>query len=131
MAKLLQGDELEKRAIKLGVDIQGPPITQSVSGRHKKADDFENYCNLSEALLNTALTVKNWDYEKEVRVISESNGLQSFESQAIQIVILGLKVTEEDEDTIRSLLASNEWKHVKIYKAIRGKAALKIEIVDG
>ena len=101
--------------------------------KYNSRDDFDNYCKLSDALLNAALTVKHksWNYEKEVRVISEFNGLQNFESQAIQIVILGLKVTEEDEDTIRSLLASNEWKHVKIYKAIRSKAALKIEIVDG
>ncbi len=49
MAKLLQGDELEKRAIKLGVDIQGPPITQSVSGRHKRADDCELQRRVIEA----------------------------------------------------------------------------------
>ncbi len=48
-----------------------------------------------------------------------------------ELVDLGLKITEEDEKTIRSLLASNEWKHVEIFKAIRSKAALKIEIVDG
>ncbi len=49
MAKLLQGDELEKRAIELGVDIQGSPITQSVSGRHKRADDCELQRRVIEA----------------------------------------------------------------------------------
>lgn len=41
MGKLLKGDKLEKRALELGVDIGGPPITQSATGRHKRADDYE------------------------------------------------------------------------------------------
>ena len=49
MRKLLQGDELEKRAIELGVGIQGSPITQSISGRHKRADDAELQHRVSEA----------------------------------------------------------------------------------
>jgi hypothetical protein len=39
--KLLEGEALEQRARELGVDIQGGPITQSVSGRHRRADDAE------------------------------------------------------------------------------------------
>jgi len=41
MGKLLQGDDLERRAQELGVDIQGDSITQSSSGRHRRADDAE------------------------------------------------------------------------------------------
>jgi hypothetical protein len=41
MAKLLQGDDLERRAQELGVDIQGDAITQSSSGRRPRADDAE------------------------------------------------------------------------------------------
>ena len=41
MKKLLEGATLEKRAQELGVDIQGDYITQSVSGRHKRAHDSE------------------------------------------------------------------------------------------
>ena len=49
MSKLLQGEELEKRAIELGVDIQGPPRTQSVSGRSPRADDHELQKRVLEA----------------------------------------------------------------------------------
>lgn len=49
MAKLLQGEELEKRAIELGVDIQGPPRTQSTSGRSPRADDNELQKRVLEA----------------------------------------------------------------------------------
>ena len=49
MKKLLQGDELEARALELGVDIQGSPITQSTSGRHRRADDHELQRRVAEA----------------------------------------------------------------------------------
>ena len=49
MSKLLQGEELERRAIELGVDIQGPPRTQSVSGRSPRADDTELQKRVREA----------------------------------------------------------------------------------
>ena len=47
--KLLEGDALEQRAKELGVDIQGGPITQSVSGRHRRADDAELQRRVMEA----------------------------------------------------------------------------------
>ena len=49
MARLLRGSELEKRAQELGVDTQGRPITQSVSGHHKRADDAELQRRVIEA----------------------------------------------------------------------------------
>ena len=49
MKRLLQGDELEKRAIELGIDIQGPAITQSSMGRQKRADDSELQRRVIEA----------------------------------------------------------------------------------
>ncbi len=47
--KLLEGDGLEKRARKLGVDIQGDPITQSSSGRRQRASDYELQRRVLEA----------------------------------------------------------------------------------
>jgi hypothetical protein len=49
MSRLLQGDELEKRARELGIDTQGGPITQSTSGHHKRADDAELQRRIIEA----------------------------------------------------------------------------------
>lgn len=49
MGKLLQGDALEKRALELGIDIQGLPITQSSCGRQKRADDSELQRRVIEA----------------------------------------------------------------------------------
>ena len=53
MKKLLEGDALEQRARELGCDMQGGPITQSVSGRHKRADDAELQRRVIEAERST------------------------------------------------------------------------------
>ena len=44
MRKLLQGEALEERAIKLGVDIQGPPRTQSTSGAKAPLTHYVGFC---------------------------------------------------------------------------------------
>jgi hypothetical protein len=49
MKRILEGDALEQRARELGVDTQGGPITQSISGRHKRADDYELQKRVLEA----------------------------------------------------------------------------------
>lgn len=49
MAKLPEGDDLEKVCRKEGIDIQGDPITQSSSGRHRRASDAELQHRLIEA----------------------------------------------------------------------------------
>ena len=49
MSRLLQADELEKRAIELGVDISGDLRVQSSSGRAPRASDFELQRRITEA----------------------------------------------------------------------------------
>jgi hypothetical protein len=49
MTVLLEGDELEKRARELGVDIGGDARTQSSSGRASRAPDFELQRRVIEA----------------------------------------------------------------------------------
>ena len=49
MAKLPEGDRLERRDWKLGVDITGEPRTQSSSGRTPRATDYELQRRVIEA----------------------------------------------------------------------------------
>ena len=49
MTKLLQGEDLEKRCIELGVNIEGPPRTQSASGSSIRASGFELQRRLFDA----------------------------------------------------------------------------------
>ena len=49
MRKQLRGEELERRAGALGVDTQGAPITQSISGKARRCDDHELQKRVLEA----------------------------------------------------------------------------------
>ena len=46
---MLQGEELEKRARELGVDIQGASLTHSSSGLARRAPDHELQRRVQEA----------------------------------------------------------------------------------
>ena len=49
MSRLLEGDELERRARELGIDITGDQRSQSSSGRAPRAPDFELQSRIIEA----------------------------------------------------------------------------------
>ncbi len=104
----------------------------NTKARFNSVDLFANHCSLGFALLETALTVKHesWHYEKEVRVVAEINGFQSFHPSAVDCVILGLNTSKSDELTLRSVLSTPEWLHVKVKRAVRSEAALSLKIVD-
>ena len=83
MAKLLQGEELEKRAIELGVDIQGPPRTQSASGRSPRADDNE----LQRRVLDAERSIR----EQRLWLIAVISAIASVLSAVTALVAVLLK----------------------------------------
>jgi hypothetical protein len=95
-------------------------------------DDFMNFVGLGNALLDAALSVKHesWKYEDEVRIVSEDNGLHEFNPEAIDHVIFGINTPQSDQETIKNILKSSTWQHVRIFHAQRSKAALSLDIVD-
>lgn len=94
-------------------------------------DDFANICRFWYDLESAAFKIKHidWKYEQEVRIISHENGSHSILEKAISCVILGLNISKDDENIVRSILSFPKWRHVKIYRAKRGKGALSLEIV--
>lgn len=101
------------------------------NSRFNSNEKFLDYMDLGIALLEAAITIKHssWEYEAEERIISEVKGQHSFEPEALVCIVLGMNISKEDENTIRSLLNLNPWQHVKIYRAQRSKAALSLEII--
>lgn len=61
---------------------------------------------------------KMWDYEQEVRLISKSfNGVLKFPQKTISEVILGLSVSNKDEQKIIDLLLTHNYsKETKLYR---------------
>lgn len=98
--------------------------------RFNSNDCFLNVCNIAQALEEATFTIKHssWSYEKEERLISQVAGPHSFNAEALDRVVLGMNISKRDEAIIKSLLDRNEWRHVRIFKATRGQAALSIDI---
>jgi len=78
MNKLLQGDELERRAVELGIDIQGDAVTQSSSGRHRRADDAE----LQRRVLEAERSIR----ESRLWILALTSAIASIVSAAAALV---------------------------------------------
>lgn len=100
--------------------------------RFNSGHGFLDQMELSSSLLEAAITIKHfsWSYEQEVRIVSDFCGPHYFDKEALDHVILGMKISREDEMIICSLLDNELWKHVRIFKAEKGKAMLSVEIRD-
>lgn len=98
--------------------------------RFNSNDGFLNLCEMSSALEDAAFTVKHssWSYENEERIISHCAGPHSFRPEALDHIVLGMNISKTDEATIKSLLDSSRWRHVRIFKATRGRAALSVDV---
>ncbi len=83
MSKLLQGEQLEKKALELGIDIQGSPITQSVSGRQRKADDHE--------LQRRVIEAERSKRESKLWLIALISAIASVVSAATAIIVVLIK----------------------------------------
>lgn len=80
MSKLLQGEELEKRCIELGVNIEGPPRTQSSSGNSPRASDFE--------LQRRILEAERSSRESRLWLLALTSAIASVLSAAVALVAL-------------------------------------------
>ena len=80
MKKLLQGEELEKRCIEVGVNIEGSPRTQSSSGSSPRASDFE----LQRRLLEAERSVR----ESRLWLLALVSAVASVLSAAVALVAL-------------------------------------------
>ncbi len=110
------------------IDIHDDLISKK---RFNSNDTFLNLCELGQALLDAAITIKHssWSYEVEERIVSEVSGLHSFRPEALDHIVLGMNISMDDEATVCSLLKNSQWRHVNLFKAKRGKAALTVEII--
>ncbi|QEY13596.1 DUF2971 domain-containing protein [Cellvibrio sp. KY-YJ-3] len=129
--------DLKRKIETNGIPINQYPIAYEADHPFKEIyenypdiNSFEDFINLCENFKKAALTVKHehWRYEAEERLISRESGLYLFQPEALDCVILGMNISNKDTFTIKNLLNRAEWKHVRLLKAFRGKAALKLEI---
>ncbi|MGF1756668.1 DUF2971 domain-containing protein [Photobacterium sagamiensis] len=98
--------------------------------RFDDKDGFVNWCNKQQALFKTAFTKKhkNWEYEQEVRLLCDDNGVMKFNPSALESVTFGMRISEQDKETVLTLLTLEKWSHVKVYQAKAKELELALDI---
>lgn len=85
------------------------------------------------ALLSIGMAVKaeTWKYEEEVRILRENPGSVPFSPYDLTEIIFGLNMSSRNRETIRRILSSSEWSHVKFKEIVRAEGfALAVKDVD-
>lgn len=83
-------------------------------------------------VLVAALSTKseNWKYEHEYRAVKEQPGTVAFPPSAIREIIFGLKSSEADQLTVKTLLDGPEWKHVRFRRPSHIAGTFSLELLD-
>jgi hypothetical protein len=83
-------------------------------------------------LLSLGLAAKSivWKYEHEVRVIRGEPGFVPYEPSEVAEIVFGLRMPDQHEKTIRTLLKNSEWQHVKYKKMVRKGKGFMLEKID-
>lgn len=108
------------------------PYKVSYPESHPKVNPFINRGNETQFLLATKS--KEWEYEKEVRVVKEAavhtkfQGAVGFNPLALTEIKFGYKVSPEDVRIIRNLVL-RKYPHIKLFRSQIKKAEFGIEFI--
>jgi hypothetical protein len=72
-----------------------------------------------------------WKYERESRLVLVQSKSFPFSADSVVSIAFGLRMSDRDKETLKKLLSSPEWKHLKWYQAekTKGKFALDFPAV--
>ena len=82
-----------------------------------------NKTDISEAMITSIAFIimrtkyTHWSYERELRLTRDHYGSSSFSTKSVKSISLGLRMDERDKKTLRELLSTNEWSHVRWFQA--------------
>lgn len=72
----------------------------------------------------------DWKYENEIRFVAPVSGVRKFAPSALEIVIFGIKASQQDRIMILELLENPEWKNVCVIDYRKAKRTIKLEAND-
>ncbi|WP_172379771.1 hypothetical protein [Vibrio sp. Vb339] len=95
-----------------------------------ESDGVVNGYNKQQALFKTAFTKKHrdWAYEQEVRLLCDDSGVIYFAPEALESVIFGMRISNQDKATVNTLLTLPKWNHEKTYQASPHELELALNI---
>ena len=93
-------------------DINSIRVKYSRNPPNINTKDISNQHRLLQKLFGTKS--KSWEYEKEVRIISDNAGLRTYFPSALKAIFFGLKFPEEEQHKIIELLKHPNLRFYKI-----------------
>lgn len=69
----------------------------------------------------------SWKYERERRLVFAESVAHKFEPEAVNSITFGLRMTERDKQTLRTLLSGAEWDHVKWFQSIKSETKYSLD----
>jgi hypothetical protein len=96
--------------------------------RNFKVDGDKPVLSLDSDAMHSIVGIKytHWKYERERRLIVARSNAYSFKPEGVVSITLGLRMPKRDKDTLKQLLSSPQWSHLKWYdtEKVKGRFAL-------
>jgi len=71
-----------------------------------------------------------WEYERERRLVLEESKAFTFSTDSVVSIAFGLRMSERDKKTLKRLLSTPEWKHLKWHQAEKSKKKLALNFPE-
>jgi hypothetical protein len=72
----------------------------------------------------------HWKYERERRLIMAYSNAYSFKPESVVSITLGLRMPKRDKDTLKQLLSSSQWSHLRWYDTEKVKGRFALDFVQ-
>ncbi len=69
----------------------------------------------------------NWKYERERRLVLSQSTAFPFSADSVVSIAFGLRMSDRDKETLKQLLSTPEWKHLKWYQAEKSKEKFALD----
>lgn len=96
---------------------------------YEKYPGANNRESVAGDILYSVLATKysSWKYERERRLVFCRSEAKEFEPKAVNSVAFGLRMNERDKQTLRAMLSSSDWSHIKWFQAVKSKTKYALE----
>ena len=75
------------------------------------------------------IKAKDWEYEKEIRIVSPKYGLHNFNRQSLKEIYFGINTKDFLKQSIVNIInSSNEYTSVKLFDCIRDEKKLEMKL---
>ncbi|MGL6258565.1 DUF2971 domain-containing protein [Vibrio sp. WXL210] len=72
----------------------------------------------------------DWAYEKEIRLVSKSNGPIKYNPSSIKSITFGLRMSESDKKTIMNICDCEDKRHIRFKQAVKQESSYGLKVIN-